>query len=326
MALKHSVTVHALNAGHLTLPEKFFVSPLENDEARKTVPSLSFLVNHTDTDTGKLTRIVFDLGIRKKPEDYPEPLYKHSKTRHPLSGEPDTVASLANGGLLPADIDIVMFSHLHWDHIGTPSDYPESTYAIGPGALKIIDGSTKPGVGNHNYFETGMLDFARTLELPPVKGYPASASRGSYGLTESTKRLCSLFDREWEKVGPFDQAMNIFGDGSVYVISAPGHLDGHINLLCRLENGNQVYLAGDACHDVRLLTGEMEIATWTDDLHPGVVCCIHKDKAMAETTIRCMREAMQNPGDLQNVEVVFAHDPVWAKNAESQRRFFPGSL
>ncbi len=324
MAPKHFVNVHALNAGHLTLPEKFFVSPLEDSEARKIVPSLSFLVNHADAATGNVTRIVFDLGIRKRPQDYPEPLYKHSPTRHPLSGEPDTVASLANGGLVPADIDIVMFSHLHWDHIGTPSDYTQSTYAIGPGALKLIDGSTKPGIGNHNYFEMGMLDFTRTLELPPVDRDSASPACRSDGFRESTQKLGTLFNRKWEKIGPFDHAMDIFGDGSVYVVSAPGHLDGHINLLCRLENENHVYLAGDACHDVRLLTGEMDIATWTDPMHPGVVCCIHKDKAVAEKTIRNMREAMQNPGDLQSVEVIFAHDPVWAKNAEGQGRFFPG--
>jgi glyoxylase-like metal-dependent hydrolase (beta-lactamase superfamily II) len=325
MEPKHFVTVHALNAGHLTLPEKFFVSPLEDDEARKTVPSLSFLINHTDVDTGKVRRIVFDLGIRRKPEEYPEPLYKHSQTRQPLSGQPDTVSSLAKGGLSPDDVDIVMFSHLHWDHIGMPSDYPRSTYVIGPGALKLIDGSTRPGIGSHNFFETGMLDFARTVELPPVEG-SASARLANNKPAASARELSNHFNRHWSPIASFDHAMDIFGDGSVYIVSAPGHLDGHINLLCRLESGNHVYLAGDACHDERLLTGEKEVATWTDAIYPGVTCCIHKDKAMAENTIRNMREAVQNPGELQSVEIIFAHDPVWAKNAEAQGRFFPGSL
>lgn len=322
---EHLVTVHALDAGHLTLPERFFVSPLEDVEARTTVPSLSFLIQHVDSVSNTTTRIVFDLGIRKQLDAYSPLLYKHALTRQPISGTPDTVQSLALGGLNPDDIDIVMFSHLHWDHVGTPSDYPDSVYVIGPGAKGLITGaSTKNAVGNHNHFEPDLLDLNRTIELP-VTSDQASTSLSAES-TSTNSRLHQLFERPWMQKGHFDSVMDIFGDGSVHVVSAPGHLDGHINLLCRVSPGKHIYLAGDACHDKRLLTGDKTIATWTDDNFPGVTCCIHKDKAQAERTLDSIRNTLQNPGELGTVEVVFAHDVEWANNARKENKFFPGNL
>lgn len=104
------VQVHALQAGHLTLPEQYFVHPASKT-ARSTVPSLAFLVQRLDPTTGQLTRVVFDLGLRN-PTKYSLPIQKHIKTRQPLTTEPDVVGSLAAGGLCPEDIDYVIYSHV----------------------------------------------------------------------------------------------------------------------------------------------------------------------------------------------------------------------
>jgi hypothetical protein len=106
-----TVQVHALSAGHLTLPEQHFVSPA-SATARSTVPSLSFLIQHENSETGKKTRIVFDLGIRRNLERYSEPIQHHAATRRPISTSPDVVKSLAAGGLTPDDIDFVIYSHV----------------------------------------------------------------------------------------------------------------------------------------------------------------------------------------------------------------------
>lgn len=108
---EHTVQVHALQAGHLTLPERFFVNPA-SDTARKTVPSLAFLIQHHNTDTNKTTRILLDLGIRRSVERYPIPIQKHIATRQPLSTDPDVTKSLAAGGLKTDDIDYVIYSHV----------------------------------------------------------------------------------------------------------------------------------------------------------------------------------------------------------------------
>ncbi|KAK7417700.1 hypothetical protein QQX98_004356 [Neonectria punicea] len=248
-------------------------------------------------------------------------------TRQPLSREPDTVASLALGGLTPDDVDMVVFSHLHWDHVGTPSDYPSSTYVVGPGAIDLIDASRASGVGSHNHFEKGMLDLKRTIELPST-GLPSTPPPDDdiIRLEPRTQELARHFTKPWQRKGHFEAVLDVFNDGSVYIVSAPGHLDGHINLLCRLEARKYIYLAGDACHDERILTGEKDIATWIDQDFSGAVCCIHKDKAVAERAIIAIRDTIEDPGELGSVEVIFAHDAEWAKQARKRGRFFPGAL
>lgn len=107
------VTVHALSAGHFTLPEYQFVHPVSR-EARKSVPSLAFLIQHRDANSGRLTRIVFDLGLRRDVNRYAAPIRKHIETRQPMTTDPDVVKSLARGGLEPEDIDYVIFSHVRF--------------------------------------------------------------------------------------------------------------------------------------------------------------------------------------------------------------------
>jgi hypothetical protein len=102
--------VHALQAGHLTLPERFFVSP--SSDARRTVPSLAFLIEHEDPITNSTTRILLDLGLRRDVKRYPEPIQKHISTRQPLTTDPDVTKSLAAGGLTPDDIDYIIYTHV----------------------------------------------------------------------------------------------------------------------------------------------------------------------------------------------------------------------
>jgi len=106
-----TVQVYALSAGHFTLPEEQFVRP-STPGARKTVPSLAFLITHTDLRTHVQTRIVFDLGIRRDINRYSEPIRRHVATRQPMTTDPDVVKSLQKGGLTPDDIDFVIYSHV----------------------------------------------------------------------------------------------------------------------------------------------------------------------------------------------------------------------
>jgi hypothetical protein len=115
-----AVSVHVLSCGHFTLPEYQFVHPVSR-EARKSVPSLAFLIQHKQASTGKTTRIVFDLGLRRDITRYAASIQKHVETRQPLTTNPDVTKSLTKGGLSPADIDYVIYSHvrgntlsLHW--------------------------------------------------------------------------------------------------------------------------------------------------------------------------------------------------------------------
>ncbi|OKO72697.1 MBL fold metallo-hydrolase, partial [Bradyrhizobium sp. AS23.2] len=47
--------------------------------------------------------------------------------------------------------------------------------------------------------------------------------------------------------GKFEGVIDVFGDGSLFAISTPGHTAGHVSYLARTPTG-PVLLTGDACH------------------------------------------------------------------------------
>ena len=306
------VTAHALSAGFLTYPEHYLVQPGAKG-ARNTVPSLAFLIEHRSPKTGKLTRIVFDLGIRKNIKTYPEALKMAIATQLSVTTEPDVSDSLAQGRLTPDDIDYVILSHVHWDHVGTPSDFRTSRFVVGKGSLEVLaSAGNPPPADSTSFFEADLLPLERTIELPSV----------SEGVVESTKNgKGGLFSRVmWHKSGPLANVIDIFSDGSVYIVDSPGHLDGHLNLLARLAPGKLLYLAGDACHDRRIMRKELDIATWKN-MH-GDICCIHANKETTEKTIELIVELEK----LDGMEVVLAHDREWLDKEKNKKRFWPSKL
>lgn len=332
-----TASVHALSTGHLTLPERFFITPAD-EEAKKTVPSLSFLIQHKSADY-KTTRLVLDLGMRRDLSLLPEKLQKHLATRGPVSTEPDAVASLAKGGLKPDDIDYIIFSHVHYDHVGYPKDFfhTNTRFIVGPGALDLLSGKTVLDIGNHSVFEPDLLRLDRTIELPNPPISALSSTTPLPPKSEAGLDTPLVFSWSRNPIAPFEHTIDLFDDGTIYIVNAPGHLPGHINLLVRVSTSplKFVLLAGDACHDIRLFTGECDIATWTDET--GKVCCIHYDIPRAKETIarlaKAQKEGIQVPvegapggKETGQVEVIFAHNWEWEEKAIKEGRFWPGSL
>lgn len=318
-----TVRVHALSAGHFSLPEYQFVHPASKT-ARHTVPSLAFLIQHENVDTGKTTRIVFDLGLRRDINRYSEPIRKHTETRQPMTTDPDVVKSLAAGNLTPDDIDFVVLSHVrlqpglystnandsrqvHWDHVGEPRDFPHSQFIIGSGAKALLQGSSASLRGGHSFFEADLLPESRTTEL----ANPSSEERSGKFIAPGKPN----FEQSWTTHAMFSHVMDVFQDGSLYIVDAPGHLPGHINLLAKTGPNESVYLGGDACHDRRIIRMEREIGTWPDS--EGHVCCIHADRKEAEKTIERVRAIEE-----QGVEVIFAHDVEWERDPKNKGRFW----
>jgi hypothetical protein len=131
-----------------------------------------------------------------------------------------------------------------------------------------------------------------------------------------------------EAPGPLPHTLDFFSDGSLFVIDSPGHLFGHVNLLCRLAPQKWVYLGGDCCHDVRILTGEKGIAMY-DDGHGGLRS-VHVDTDAARGTVERVRALLKEGGVVEeggesvDVEVVVAHDGGWRER--NRKRFLPGTL
>src|SRR2546423_5707699 len=220
-----------------------------------------------------------------------------------MSTSPDVVTSLAVGGLTPDDIDYVILSHVHWDHIGMPSDFQNhrTRFIIGPGSLDLLNGVNNVCVGSHSHFEKDLLPLERTIELPRVDlEHMAQMAKASTAAGPSAQ---GINIPPWRTHGDsLPHTIDFFGDGSLNIVHAPGHLPGNINWLPRTGPGKSIYLAGDACHDIRLFRGTHRIATWEDEA--GKTCCIHVDRVKAEQTMRKIRDLAQGG----EVEVGFAHN------------------
>ena len=139
---------------------------------------------------------------------------------------------------------------------------------------------------------------------------------------DSEIRIQSL---DWKPLGPFPHTLDLVGDGSIYVVSAPGHLPGHINLLCRVSPDKWVYLGGDTFHHREMLTGEKWITTYADESGSGRTCCIHIDKVAAQGSLERVAELMKGAEQSDyEVETVVAHDVVWWR--DNQHRSLPKTL
>lgn len=301
------VEVSALNGGSLTLPERLFVTrPVPNKKT--TVPSLCFLIQHISLRDNKCTRIVFDLGVKKDVSQYVPGLHEHISQRHPLNTLPDVRESLLLGGLdSTKDINTVILSHTHWDHIGTPTDFCSSQFIVGAGTLDLF----QHGAPHYpaQMFDGDLLPEDRTLELLPT-------SPSSNDIQHAHKQMM----HRWTSFSCFPNVIDFFGDGSMYIVDSPGHLQGHVNLLCRISANKWVYLGGDCCHDSRIIQGTKDIALYNDS--HGELRSVHMDLSAARETLERIKTFLKLHGE--HVEWIIAHDGAWAEN--NKDRFFPGKI
>ncbi|KAI0453531.1 hypothetical protein F5B21DRAFT_515299 [Xylaria acuta] len=251
---------------------------------------------------GNVTNLVFDLGVKRDLSGYAIAQQPHVVERRPIITDPDCSTSLRKGAsngkshnelLDPEkDIDFVILSHVHWDHIGTPSDFSSATFVVGAGTLDIL----KNGAGPYypaDFFNDDELPVSRTVELPPAPGqdnnfhdYYAGPDSPVHTPTpaDTLAKLPSLADKwSWQPFGGFPRTIDFFGDKSVYVIDSPGHIYGHVNLLVRTGEKKYVYLGGDCCHDTRILNGEKGMAEYSDGR--GGIRSVHVHTGLAKKTL-----------------------------------------
>jgi N-acyl homoserine lactone hydrolase len=120
---------------------------------------------------------------------------------------------LAEIGLKPGDIGRVAISHTHGDHIGNMGLFPDSIIMMQRAEYSWIHSSDGP---NDNVNQ--LMALARKLL--------------------GTPKNLQLIDGDTD----------VFGDGSVTLISTPGHTPGHQSLLVHLRNSGFILLSGDVVH------------------------------------------------------------------------------
>jgi N-acyl homoserine lactone hydrolase len=120
---------------------------------------------------------------------------------------------LAEIGLKPADITRVAISHTHGDHIGNMGLFANATVLMQRAEYSWIHSPDGP---NDNVNQ--LMALARKLL--------------------GTPKNLQLIDGDTD----------VFGDGSVFLVSTPGHTPGHQSLLVHLSNSGFIILSGDVAH------------------------------------------------------------------------------
>lgn len=201
-----TVSVRALTCGWLEGPLGLF---LDGEHGKIRVPVPAFLIEHPRG------RVLFDAGLHPDARRDPATRLGAGAGFYTVElGDDEHVGGrLAALEVDPADVDLLIVSHLHFDHMGGAAMVPNARLLVQEpewAAGRDADLSAK------NFFQPMDYDL----------GHAVTTVRGEH---------------------------DVFGDGRVVCVPTYGHTPGHQSLRVRLDDGRDVVLAADACYLRRTL-------------------------------------------------------------------------
>ncbi|OAP63483.1 hypothetical protein AYL99_02710 [Fonsecaea erecta] len=274
MVVPRTVDVYVLPTGYLWLPDRWIFA--DGDlKVRHLSPDYSFLIQHPSGQN-----VLFDLGMRKDLDNNPRVIREDYDAIEPYVPK-DAHDLLSEGPVKPELIDMVVLSHMHFDHSGDVERFPRSKIIVGPGTRDCIH----PGYPtiDGSPFDGSVLAHQGFIEL----------DISQYGRLEEASVPPSF---------AFEEGVDIFGDGSFFILDAPGHMPGHQMALARTGEDEWVVMGGDCCHHRDLL--EHPSRDISIDVGPNGQPGFHKDPVSARRTIQRTKALHSNP----SVFVVLAHD------------------
>jgi glyoxylase-like metal-dependent hydrolase (beta-lactamase superfamily II) len=203
--------IHALTTGTVRLKRSFLFAALGwrrqlnlflPDEWSAPVPIHCWAIEHADR------LLVVDTGETADVHDVPF-------ARFEVSSRQELPGALVDAGLSLADVDSVVLTHMHGDHMDG------AVHVRGPVQVNATE-----------------LDFSRTtparifqrLFRQPV---PAGVDFSPVTLTGPP-------------FGAFASSLPLSDDGRIVAVPTPGHTPGHISVICIDDEGRDVFIAGDA--------------------------------------------------------------------------------
>ena len=197
-----SPRIYAIDCGRIDVSDMAAFSDTgEYDGKPGKVVAPCFLIRHPKGN------LLWDTGLGDKLEDKKDGV---SNGGFHLSLKKTLAAQLDEIGIKPADINLMSFSHLHFDHTGNANNYAGATWLL----------------------SKAELDWATATPTP-------------FGVDPST-----FADYKTAKVLPVDGDKDVFDDGTVRILAAPGHTPGHKVLLVKLKKVGTVILSGDLYHTI----------------------------------------------------------------------------
>jgi glyoxylase-like metal-dependent hydrolase (beta-lactamase superfamily II) len=345
-----------MQAGGLYIPSDMTLLPgpnQPNDSVKSSTtsnpktfyaPDYVFLIEHTPSGNS----YIFDLGMRKDLENLP-PLLKEnvlpSFKCEPLSPA-DILVQHGTPAQQPNTIKAVIFSHMHFDHVGdgakagfhdaqlwigpTSCTYARPGYPVNPRAPTLSE--TLPVDGSRKIVEAYIPD-----DVLRDAG-DARAGKVNEGMAKGLYAGVDLKKPEWRGVGAFERAWDVWGDGSAWLVDAPGHSSGHWGMLIRTttpsasstsskegeeeekadadgDGSTFIFLAGDAFHHPLLLQDPLRTAR-----PPYSKESMH---AEPDTAIETMWR-MKRFAEREDMWVIGAHDFSVGEGIEAGKKVLEG--
>ena len=228
------MVVEPITVGEMQLPQAFFErtgGPLEKPRmlglgtTRSSwwwVPVAAYLIRHPVAGPFLVDTGLHGSVTAKPSANLGKLVSWFSKPR--LEGGQDLPSQLRERGVDARDIRLVVMTHLHYDHASGMANFPGATFVLSEAEWRDATDESRPllrGYRPHHY------DYA--FDYRTVSYREGITSYGTFGRT-------------------FD----LFGDGSVRLVSTPGHSAGHQSVICRLRDRDFV-IAGDAIYTLAQL-------------------------------------------------------------------------
>jgi glyoxylase-like metal-dependent hydrolase (beta-lactamase superfamily II) len=131
---------------------------------------------------------------------------------------------LRSRGIEPGRVKLVVMTHLHVDHASAIVDFPSATFLV------------------------SRREWAAAVE---PRGAPRGYIRRQFDHAFDY-RLVDFDSSAADSFATFGRSFDVFGDGSVRVVSTPGHTFGHLSVVLRLQ-GREALVAGDAIYSLRTM-------------------------------------------------------------------------
>ncbi|KPQ00865.1 MAG: N-acyl homoserine lactonase MomL [Bacteroidetes bacterium HLUCCA01] len=212
--------LYITSSGELNL-DQGWLTAMNNHGNRIDIPVPMYIIDHPEGlvvfDTGMNIAVVPDNGA-----EYWGPVA--GAFTPTMSRDQAIDRQLQRIGKSVDDVKYVVHSHLHLDHVGNISMFPNATHVI------------------------------RKAELQNA-WWPERFQRAAYVMSdfESTRSLNIL---------ELTRDLDLFGDGSIELIDTKGHTKGHQSMVVRLPNSGTMILASDAAYMAENLQGTVPGIVW----------------------------------------------------------------
>ncbi|MCH5584917.1 N-acyl homoserine lactonase family protein [Shimazuella sp. AN120528] len=232
--------IHVLQTGYTKVPFGQFYGGLNGWIGNRAVWNMIFDKSHFINvpihvyliEHPHVGPILIDTGISMEQAREHKSYYKGifgvttDEDEYVLEDNMELTAQLDKLGYCPSDIQTVVLTHLHEDHVGELNRFSHARVMV----------PLKEWESRHD----------KVFGFRPIYYPPSYSSIKNWDFVSFTSGAFHSFDA----------SQDLFGDGSLIFLPTPGHSKGHASLLVRTDEETHVFLTGDSLYTLRHLDFE----------------------------------------------------------------------